>query len=62
MTLQLLDENLESHASMRHAGGAAQLIQIRGAQRFNTEFERALFMSHIGPTVRDTRLLYIVRR
>ncbi|KAH7137354.1 hypothetical protein B0J13DRAFT_77536 [Dactylonectria estremocensis] len=53
---ELLDGNLESHTSMRHAGGAAQLIQIRGAQRFNTEFEMALFMSHIGPTVMEAFL------
>ncbi|KAH7133720.1 hypothetical protein EDB81DRAFT_859246 [Dactylonectria macrodidyma] len=53
---ELLDGNLESHTSMRHAGGAAQLIQIRGTQRFNTEFEMALFMSHIGPTVMEAFL------
>lgn len=35
-----------------HAGGAARLIQLRGPDRFQTDFELALFMAHIGPIVR----------
>lgn len=34
-----------------HAGGAARLIQLRGPDRFQTDFELALFMAHIGPIV-----------
>lgn len=37
---------------MHHVGGAARLVEARGAHMFNTEFEKALFLAHIGPTVR----------
>ncbi|PNP53544.1 hypothetical protein THARTR1_06238 [Trichoderma harzianum] len=36
---------------MHHVGGAARLVEARGAHMFNTEFEKALFLAHIGPTV-----------
>lgn len=39
-----------------HAGGAARLIQLRGPDRFQTDFELALFMAHIGPIVRPHKL------
>ncbi|KAH6885437.1 hypothetical protein B0T10DRAFT_95609 [Thelonectria olida] len=53
---EVLDGNMQSHSWMHHAGGAAQLIQVRGAHRFNTESDMALFMAHIGPTVMDAFL------
>ncbi|KAH8738404.1 hypothetical protein BGZ61DRAFT_440000 [Ilyonectria robusta] len=53
---ELLNENTKSHSWIHHAGGAAQLIQIRGAHSFQTEFEMALFMAHIGPTVMNAFL------
>ena len=49
--VQLLNGGREARSWVRHAGGAAQLIQARGAHRFETEFEMALFSAHIGPTV-----------
>ncbi|CAK7207461.1 hypothetical protein SEUCBS139899_010271 [Sporothrix eucalyptigena] len=51
---ELLNENVPSW--MHHAGGAAQLIQIRGAHRFRSESGTALFMAHIGTTVMDAFL------
>ncbi|KUJ10138.1 uncharacterized protein LY89DRAFT_656779 [Mollisia scopiformis] len=35
-------------AWVRHAAGAARLIQFRGPANFTTEFEKALFMAHAG--------------
>ncbi|KAL1905116.1 hypothetical protein Sste5344_009167 [Sporothrix stenoceras] len=52
--LELLDENIPSW--MHHASGAAQLIQFRGAHRFNTESGMTLFMANIGTTVMDAIL------
>lgn len=40
---------------MQHVGGAARLVEARGAHMFKSEFEKALFLSHIGPTVRISR-------
>jgi len=45
---ELLDHSGET-AWIRHAAGAARLIQLRGPKSFNTEFEKALFMAHTGP-------------
>ena len=39
-----------------HVSGAARLIQARGPERFRTEFERSLFLAHVGPTVMDAFL------
>ncbi|EHK25946.1 uncharacterized protein TRIVIDRAFT_218117 [Trichoderma virens Gv29-8] len=36
---------------MHHVGGAARLVEARGAHMFQSEFEKALFLAHIGPTV-----------
>ncbi|RKP04735.1 hypothetical protein THASP1DRAFT_5879, partial [Thamnocephalis sphaerospora] len=36
---------------IRHVIGASRLIEARGAQRFETEFERSLLVAHMGPTV-----------
>lgn len=52
---ELLSENVQSW--MHHASGAAQLIHLRGAQRFrSSEAGTALFMAHIGTTVMDAFL------
>ncbi|KIH93170.1 hypothetical protein SPBR_02488 [Sporothrix brasiliensis 5110] len=52
---ELLDENVPSW--MHHAGGAAQLIRLRGAHRFRaSEPGTALFMAHIGTIVMDAFL------
>jgi hypothetical protein len=50
-TVQLLDPFGET-AWIRHAAGAARLIQLRGTKSYNSEFEKALFMAHTGPIVR----------
>jgi hypothetical protein len=31
--------------------GAARLIEVRGSNRFESEFEKALLVAQIGPTV-----------
>jgi hypothetical protein len=36
---------------MRHANGSTNLIQLRGPETYNTEFEKALFKAHSGPIV-----------
>ncbi|KAL1901023.1 hypothetical protein Sste5346_002088 [Sporothrix stenoceras] len=52
---ELLSENVASWK--HHASGAAQLIHLRGAQRFrSSESGTALFMAHIGTTVMDAFL------
>jgi hypothetical protein len=48
--LQLLDPSGET-AWIRHAAGAARLIQLRGPDNYSTDFEKALFMAHTGPIV-----------
>ncbi|KAL7967964.1 hypothetical protein HDV63DRAFT_396082 [Trichoderma sp. SZMC 28014] len=40
----------EKGSWMQHVGGAARLVEARGAHMFKSEFEKALFLSHIGPT------------
>jgi hypothetical protein len=47
---QLLDPERDD-AWARHAAGAASLIRLRGPQGFETELEKDLFMSHLGPIV-----------
>jgi hypothetical protein len=48
---ETLTKNPNSDTWARHVNGAARLIQVRGPKRFDTEFERALFLAHVGPTV-----------
>lgn len=43
---------------MRHANGATNLIQLRGPETYNTEFEKALFMAHSGPIVSMSYLCF----
>lgn len=52
---QALNGN-EKDSWMQHVGGAARLVEARGAHMFTSEFEKALFLSHIGPTVRIPKL------
>lgn len=46
-----LDRGQTTGSWKHHVNGAAQLIQMRGAHRFETGFEKALFVAHLGPTV-----------
>ncbi|TVY65515.1 Uncharacterized protein LSUE1_G006332 [Lachnellula suecica] len=52
---ELLDPSGET-AWIRHAAGAARLIQLRGPKNYNTEFEKALFMAHTGPIMTECLL------
>lgn len=54
--IQLLDRN-GSKAWSRHIAGATSLVELRGPERYHTEFEKALFMAQTGPIVRSTFLL-----
>lgn len=47
---QLLDPFGET-AWIRHAAGAARLIQLRGTNSYTSDFEKALFVAHTGPIV-----------
>ena len=49
--LQLLNKTSSTDMWIRHAGGAARLIELRGPDRFQTDFELSLFMTHAGPIV-----------
>lgn len=55
---QLLDPSGET-AWIRHAAGAARLIELRGPQNYSTEFERALLMAHTGSIVRTLKAVYV---
>jgi len=52
---ELLDPFGET-AWIRHAAGAARLIQLRGTKSYNSEFEKALFMAHTGPIMTEALL------
>jgi len=43
-------------AWIRHAAGAARLIQLRGPNHYGTEFEKALFMAHSGSIMTEALL------
>ncbi|KAH8893086.1 hypothetical protein GQ53DRAFT_805883 [Thozetella sp. PMI_491] len=53
---ELLDENPETRSWRRHARGAARLIEVRGAQRFHSDFESELFIAHVGSIVTEAFL------
>ncbi|KAL6803089.1 hypothetical protein GGI42DRAFT_323809 [Trichoderma sp. SZMC 28013] len=53
---ELLNPQPQMNSWICHAGGAARLIQLRGPDRFQTDFELALFMAHIGPIVTEAFL------
>ncbi|KAL7823753.1 hypothetical protein V8C26DRAFT_383739 [Trichoderma gracile] len=48
---EALNGNGRENSWMHHVGGAARLVEARGAHMFQSEFEKALFLAHIGPTV-----------
>ncbi|KAL6879143.1 hypothetical protein J3F83DRAFT_725226 [Trichoderma novae-zelandiae] len=48
---EALNGNEKENSWMHHVGGAARLVEARGAHMFQSEFEKALFLAHIGPTV-----------
>ncbi|KAL9096077.1 MAG: hypothetical protein Q9165_001599 [Trypethelium subeluteriae] len=46
----------ENGAWIRHAAGAARLIELRGTQGYRTEFEKSLFMAQAGPIFSESLL------
>lgn len=48
---EALDRNQTTSSWKYHINGASRLIQMRGAHRFETGFEKALLVAHLGPTV-----------
>ena len=48
--LKLLDTSKEQ-AWVQHVAGATSLLKLRGPERYRTEFEKALFLSQVGPIV-----------
>lgn len=49
---QLLDPTQDT-AWSHHISGSARLIRHRTPQRFQSEFEKALFAAHVGPVVSE---------
>ncbi|PQE31973.1 C6 zinc finger domain protein [Rutstroemia sp. NJR-2017a WRK4] len=52
---ELLEPTGET-AWIRHAAGAARLIQLRGPSHYTSEFEQALFLGHTGPIMTEALL------
>ncbi|KAL6899917.1 hypothetical protein GGI43DRAFT_53705 [Trichoderma evansii] len=52
---ELLNPSRED-AWIKHAAGATYLIQLRGPQNYKSEFEKCLFMGHIGPMATEAIL------
>ncbi|OTA00753.1 hypothetical protein A9Z42_0010170 [Trichoderma parareesei] len=48
---EALNGNERENSWMHHVGGAARLVEARGVHMFQSEFEKTLFLAHIGPTV-----------
>ncbi|KAH8890600.1 hypothetical protein GQ53DRAFT_650265 [Thozetella sp. PMI_491] len=53
---ELLNGPSDVEKWMRHARGAAKLIELRGPDRFKTDFELSLFMTHTGPIITEAFL------
>ncbi|KAK1240230.1 hypothetical protein MKX08_007672 [Trichoderma sp. CBMAI-0020] len=53
---ELLKTQPDRLAWMRHVAGTTELIRLRGPHRFQSEFELALFMAHVGPMVVEAYL------
>ncbi|KAL8762428.1 MAG: hypothetical protein Q9184_001556 [Pyrenodesmia sp. 2 TL-2023] len=53
---QMLDFESHSEIAVTHAAGAATLIQLRGPGRYQSKFEKALFLSQVGPIIADAML------
>ena len=54
--LQTLSEHDDPRLWLHHVAGAARLIEIRGPDRFLTDFEISLFVANIGPVVMEAFL------
>ncbi|KAI4246888.1 MAG: hypothetical protein LQ352_006276 [Teloschistes flavicans] len=52
---ELLDDE-QGHAWHLHAEGAATLTQLRGPEAYGTDFEKALFISQVGPIYTESIL------
>lgn len=50
-----LHRNWKTSSWKYHVNVTSQLIQLRGPDGFQTEFEKALCVAHLGPTVRQER-------
>ncbi|WPH02594.1 Hypothetical protein R9X50_00545900 [Acrodontium crateriforme] len=48
---ELLDPTRDNFAWAHHMSGSARLITYRSSKRFTTDFEKALFSSHVGGMV-----------
>ncbi|KAL3420448.1 sarcosine oxidase [Phlyctema vagabunda] len=46
----------EPTAWIKHSAGAADLIRLRGPKRYKTEFEKSLFMAHVGAIATESLL------
>ncbi|KAI5459424.1 hypothetical protein BGZ63DRAFT_391009 [Mariannaea sp. PMI_226] len=53
---ELLSGTSQTERWIQHAGGAARLIELYGPERFKTDFELSLFMSHTGPIITEAFL------
>ncbi|KAK2005851.1 hypothetical protein LZ32DRAFT_571194 [Colletotrichum eremochloae] len=53
---ELLKPQTDRQAWARHVAGTTQLVQLRGSRRFQSDFESALFMAHVGPMVVEAYL------
>ncbi|KAI4186875.1 MAG: hypothetical protein LQ346_005606 [Caloplaca aetnensis] len=53
---QMLDFESHSDVMVTHAAGAAALIQLRGPGRYQSNFEKALFLCQVGPIITEALL------
>ncbi|PTB37944.1 hypothetical protein M441DRAFT_173355 [Trichoderma asperellum CBS 433.97] len=52
---ELLNPSRED-AWMKHTAGATYIIKLRGPQNYTSEFEKCLFMGHVGPMATEAIL------
>ncbi|KAF2096224.1 hypothetical protein NA57DRAFT_59280 [Rhizodiscina lignyota] len=52
---EMLNPSREN-AWINHAAGAACIIRLRGPESYSSEFEKSLFMSHVGPIITESVL------
>ena len=53
---EVMNSHDDSGSWLHHVAGAARLVEARGGQKFETEFEMALFLTSIGSTVMEAFL------
>ncbi|KAK3370800.1 hypothetical protein B0T24DRAFT_300131 [Lasiosphaeria ovina] len=53
---ELLSADGKPVSWIRHVGGATRLIEVRGVDRFKSEFDLALLTAHAGPAVTEAFL------